>query len=75
MPAGWSITQWPVCEYHVFLSHCAEDRKRLVLPVYRRLQQSGITPWIDQHDYPSGRDPFESLRENLLRCRHIVYFI
>lgn len=75
MPASWSIENWPPCEFHVFLSHCAEDRERLVLPVYKHLQSEGVTPWIDRHDYPSRRNPFEALRENRLRCRHVVYLI
>lgn len=75
MPAAWSISHWPKCGWHVFLSHAAEDRQELVLPVYRKLRQGSVFPWIDQHDYPSGRDPFEVLREELLRCRHIVYFV
>ena len=75
MPADWQIRHWPRCAFHVFLSHCAEDRESLVLPVYRGLQELGITAWIDRHDYPQGRDPFEVLREELLRCRHVVYFL
>ena len=75
MPADWSINFWPEIGCHVFLSYCREDRDSLVLPVYDTLKQLAIIPWIDKHQYPAGRDGFEAIREELLRCRHVVYFI
>ena len=33
MPARWQISHWPKCEFHVFLSHCAEDREHFVIPL------------------------------------------
>jgi hypothetical protein len=75
MPAQWRIEYWPSCEAHIFLSHCAEDRERLILPVYEELKCRHVIPWIDRHDYPAGRDAMEALREELLKCRHVIYFV
>ncbi|MGH7139496.1 MAG: hypothetical protein ACREHD_27435 [Pirellulales bacterium] len=27
MPARWFISHFPACQFHVFLSHCDEDRQ------------------------------------------------
>jgi hypothetical protein len=75
MPSAWTIDYWPRVGCHVFLSHCAEDRERLVLPVYDELCRRQIIPWIDRHDYPLGRNASEALRDEILRCRHVVYFL
>lgn len=75
MPADWTITHWPVCGFHVFLSPAAEDRESLVLPVLEQLQTHQISSWVDQHQFPTGRDSQEALRESILRCRHMIYFI
>ncbi len=75
MPAQWEIKHWPECGKHAFLSHCAEDRDLLVQPVFEELSRRGIVPWIDCHHYPAGRDAIETLQEELLKCRHVVYFI
>ena len=40
MPAQWRIEYWPGCVAHAFLSHCAEDRDGLVLPVFEELSAS-----------------------------------
>ena len=75
MPAEWGISHWPSCDFHVFLSHCAEDRDRIIVPVYQALEQNDVFPWIDRHQYPPGRDPLEILREEILRCRHVAFFL
>jgi hypothetical protein len=75
MPADWAISHWPSCQFHAFLSHCAEDREGLVIPVQQRLEARQVVTWLDQHHYPAGRDPFEILREEILRCRHVVFFV
>jgi hypothetical protein len=75
MPAEWRISHFPLCEHHVFLSHCAEDRDDLVVPLHRALVESGVTTWIDRHDYALGRNAFEVLREEILRCRHVVFLV
>lgn len=71
----WQLDSFPKCEYHVFLSHCAEDRTALVYPVYEALQRNGIIAWLDREDYYYGRDSRLALRDGLLRCRHVVFFI
>ena len=71
----WQIASYPFCEFHVFLSHCAEDRDWLILPVYDALAQRGIIPWLDREDYYYGRDSRSALRDGLLRSRHVVFFI
>lgn len=71
----WQITSFPNCERHVFLSHCGEDRDRLVYPVYDELQRRGIIPWLDRDDYAYGRDSRTSVRDGLLRSRHVVFFV
>lgn len=75
MPARWSISHFPACQFHVFLSHCDEDRQWLVFPLRVRLQTLGISAWVDRHHYPAGTTPFEALREAILKCRHVVYLV
>ncbi len=75
MIGDWKICQFPRCTHHVFLSHCAEDRLRLVQPVYAALESAKYKPWLDRHHYPAGQGAFEALREEILRCRHVVYFV
>ena len=75
MPAVWRIDYWPRCVAYVFLSHCAEDRETLVKPVYRELRRRGIAPWLDHYHYPVGRESIETLHEELLKARHVAYFI
>ena len=72
---NWLIGSYPKCTHHVFLSHCAEDREQLVLPVAAALRAHGVEPWVDRHNYPHGRPSREALRSSLLKCRHAVFFI
>lgn len=71
----WQITSYPRCEYHVFLCHCAIDGPTLVHPVYDELMRRKIIPWLDREDYYHGRDSRTSLRDGLLRSRHVVFFV
>lgn len=71
----WQITSFPRCAYHVFLSHCANDRPDLVYPIAEELKTRGIIPWLDRDDYYYGRDSRTALRDGLLRCRHAVFFV
>jgi len=75
MIGDWRVQSLPRCTHHVFLSHCAEDRVRLVQPVYNALENGKYLPWLDQHHYPRGQDAFAALREGIIHCRHIVYFV
>src|SRR5690349_5256766 len=75
MPGAWTISSFPRCKFHVFLSHSAEDRGWLVLPLFDALQKRAIIPWIDLHHFPLGAESFEALRESILGCRHIVYLL
>lgn len=75
MPSRWEIDFWPECPYHVFLSHCQEDREQLVVPVFNELKRRRLIPRIDRHHYPLARDALQALRDALLRCRHVVYFL
>jgi hypothetical protein len=75
MIGDWKVIHLPSCTYDMFLSHCAEDRIRLVLPVFQALEDRNRSPWIDQHHYPRGQGAFEALREEILRCRHVAYFV
>lgn len=75
MIGAWRVNKLPRCTHHVFLSHCAEDRDRLVLPVFQALEKAAYFPWLDKHHYPAGQDPYEALREGVVRCRHVVYFV
>jgi TIR domain len=75
MIGDWRVHDLPRCTHHVFLSHCAEDRDRLVQPVFEALENSRYFPWFDRHHYPAGQGPFEALREGIIHCRHIVCFI
>lgn len=75
MIGDWAIRHLPRCTHHVFLSHCAEDRDRLVVPVYNALENAQYFPWLDKHHYPAGQGAFEALREGILHCRHVIYFV
>lgn len=75
MSARWSISHFPACQFHVFLSHCDEDRRWRVFPLRERLESLGMPAWLDRHDYPAGTTPFEALREAILKYRHIVYLV
>jgi hypothetical protein len=75
MSAAWDIRHWPEPSFHTFLSHCAEDREPLIWRIHERLQELRLMPWFDQRDYPLAQDPFHALRNQLIRCRHIIYFI
>lgn len=75
MIGDWRVRYLPRCTHHVFLSHCAENRVRLVQPVYDALQEDHYSPWLDRHHYPRGQGAFAALREGIIRCRHVVYFV
>lgn len=71
----WQIVSFPICEHHVFLSHCAADRDWLIHPVYDHLTRRGVVPWLDRDDYYYGRDSRTALRDGLLKSRHVVFFV
>jgi hypothetical protein len=71
----WGVERWPTCAYHVFLSHCREDKRRLVRPLFRELSKQGLSVWFDESNYPVGSPSFAALREAILRTRHVVYLI
>ena len=71
----WQIRTFPRCTYHVFLSHSAEDRLRLVHPVHQAIEARGVSPWLDQNDYCYGRPSRAALRDGILASRHTVFFI
>ena len=50
---------YPSC----FLSHCAENRRSLVHPVYTGLQKDQYVPWLDRHHYPRARVPLRRLEK------------
>ena len=75
MIGDWRVRHYPRCTHHVFLSHCAENRRSLVHPVYTGLQKDQYVPWLDRHHYPRGQGAFAALREAIIRCRHVVYFV
>ncbi len=75
MIGDWTVRHLPRCTHHVFLSHCAEDRDRLVKPLFSALEDAKYFPWLDQHHYPSGQEAFEALREGIIHCRQVVYFV
>lgn len=72
---AWAITRFPACTHHVFLSHSSVDKSDLVYPVHHRLEAAGVSPWIDRHHFAYGRDSLAALREGVLACRHVVFFI
>ncbi|MGI8905488.1 MAG: toll/interleukin-1 receptor domain-containing protein [Candidatus Sumerlaeaceae bacterium] len=69
----WQIDQWPIPTFHVFLSHCREDRGWLVEPLIKRLARRGILAWYDQQNYPRATDAAQSLQDGLIKCRHAVF--
>jgi TIR domain len=71
----WQIRFFPFCTHHVFLSHCREDRERLVTPLCHHLENDGFLVWLDRHDYPYGRTSFQALRDGVLKSRHTVFLI
>jgi len=46
-----------------------------VYPLFDNLQNRGIIPWLDRHDYPHGRTSFQALRDGVLHCRHTVFLV
>lgn len=71
----WQLPFFPPCKYHVFLSHCREDRDWLVHPLFEALRRQGVIPWLDLHDYPYGRTSFSELRDSILKCRHTIFLV
>jgi hypothetical protein len=71
----WQAQSFPLCTHHVFLSHCQEDRERLVLPLDRVLRQRGVIPWLDQRDYTYGYSSFDALCDVILESRHTVFLV
>jgi hypothetical protein len=71
----WQIQFFPACTHHLFLSHCREDRDRLVFPLYQALQREQVIPWLDRHEYPYGRTSFGALRDGILKSRHTVFLV
>ena len=71
----WTISSFPDCQWHIFLSHCREDRAPLVHPLDERLRVAGVLSWLDRDDYAYGRDSRTALRDGILRCRHTVMLI
>jgi hypothetical protein len=71
----WQIATFPRYTHHVFLSHAAEDRSRLVVPLWERLVARGVIPWLDRDDYTYGRSSRAALRDGILKCRHVVLLI
>jgi hypothetical protein len=71
----WRVEFFPKCRFHVFLSHSREDHDELVRPVYDRLVERRIAPWIDRHHYPYGADSRSALQQSLVECRHTVFFV
>jgi hypothetical protein len=39
------------------------------------LKTGKYSPWFDKHHYPAGQGAFEALREGIVHCRHVVYFV
>jgi len=71
----WQISSFPKCEYHVFLSHSSEDKAGLARPLKDRLSRHGIVSFLDEDDYPFGRDSASALRDELLTSRHAIFFV
>ena len=71
----WQLASFPTCRYHVFLSHCQEDRDCLVGPVHERLAGAKIKSFLDIEDYYYGRDSRTALRDGILNSRHSVFFV
>lgn len=72
---SWVATFYPACRYHVFLSHSRENHDDLVRPVFDRLVERRIEPWIDRHHYAYGADSRTALQSALIECRHVVFFV
>jgi len=43
--------------------------------VYEALENQHYCPWLDRHHYPAGQGAFAALREGIVHCRHVVYFV
>jgi len=71
----WRVESFPPCKYHVFLSHCQEDKEQLVLPLHGALCERGVVPWLDEHDYPYGYPSFKALGDSILESRHTVLLV
>ena len=71
----WQLASFPKCRYHVFLSHCQEDREQLVRPVHEALTDARFESFLDVEDYYYGRDSRTALRDGILNSRHAVFFV
>lgn len=71
----WQVASYPKCEFHVFLSHCQEDRDRLVRPVHESRLAKGFKPFLDIEDYYYGRESRAALRDGILDSRHVIFFV
>ena len=71
----WQVASFPKCEYHGFLSHCAEDRDELVRPVKDVPAGQGFRLFIDVEDYYYGRESRAALRDGILDSRHVIFFV
>jgi TIR domain len=58
----------------IFISYSWRDRAR-VQPICDRLKQAGIPIWIDCEVLKPGDDWEEIIREQIRKCRHIVFFL
>lgn len=74
-PMFWQVASYLKCDYHVFLSHCQEDRDGLVEPVHRSLIAKGLKPFLDIEDYYYGRESRVALRDGILDSRYVIFFI
>lgn len=69
------VDSFPECRWDIFLSHNAEDRDWLVIPLQKRLEDIGLKCWLDRHDYPYGHASMDALKDGILRCRYTIFLV
>lgn len=57
----------------IFLCHASEDKNK-VAEIHKRLESSGLNPWIDKEDIPPARDWDEEIAKTIQAARFVLIF-
>ncbi len=59
----------------VFLSHARQDKQAYVIPLARRLDEAGITYWLDEAEIRWGDKISLRISEGLKSSRFVIIFL
>jgi hypothetical protein len=69
MPEGSTMAK------QVFLSHASDDKERYVRPLAQKLEEKGITYWLDEAEIRWGDKIGQKINEGLKQASFIVVFL